>query len=484
MDVKRVVLLLASVALAMLLVSSAPPEPASAQALQRPNILFVFTDDLDASTFNKAMPKTKKLIAQEGVTFPNAYFSEPICCPSRASMLRGQYPHNTKVLRNYYPAGGFQKFWERGLHKATYGTVLDQAGYRTFYGGKLMNGYGLSMFGKPKFAPVLPGWDVWRVPFPLPTSDTYRFDDGSTKRFEGSLHDRLVTEWAKNFIRSSSMKNVPFAAVVSLYAPHEPAEYPGSYAGMYRDAKLPTGGSYNESDVSDKPPHIRKRGSISAEEGAELERYFRKRLRSTRFADDMIAQLYNSLKQNGELSNTIIVVWSDNGYHMGEHRMIGKNNHGSKGSPYIEDVRLPLLIRGPGISHGVRREEFVSAVDLLPTFADVANTTEVPSFVDGRSFLPLARGKDIPWRGFGYSEVPGNPGAWNALYTKTHAYHAWNSGDEELYDLSEDPYELANLLAGEGADANAAEAARYRALVEEMSTCQANECREAESTSP
>jgi N-acetylglucosamine-6-sulfatase len=483
MRVRKIVLLLASVALAMLLVSSAPPEPASARAPQRPNILFVFTDDLDAYTLNKAMPKTKKLIGKAGVTFPDAYFSEPICCPSRASMLRGQYPHNTEVHDNNYPAGGFQKFWEHSLHKATYGTVLDRAGYRTFYGGKLMNGYGRSMFGHRKFAPVLPGWDVWRVPFPLPTSDTYSFEDGSIKSFEGSLHDKLVTQWGENFIRSSSKKNVPFAAVVSLFAPHKPAEYPGGYAGKYRDAKLPTGGSYNESDVSDKPPHIRKMGSISAEEKAELKRYYRERLRSTRFADDMIARLYNGLKQNGELNNTIFVVWSDNGYHMGEHRMIGKNKHGSKGSPYIEDVRLPLLVRGPGIPHGIQRDEFVSAVDLLPTFADVANA-KVPPFVDGRSFLPLARGKDIPWREFGYSEVPGEAGAWNALYTMTHAYHAWGSGYEELYDLSEDPYELDNLLAGDGVDANVAEAARYRALVEEMSTCQADECREAESTSP
>src|SRR5215217_5742809 len=122
MRVRKIVLLLASVAPAMLLVSSAPPKPASAQALQRPNILFIFTDDLDAYTFNKAMPKTKKLIGGAGVTFPNAYFSEPMCCPSRASMFRGQYPHNTHVTQNTYPDGSFRKYWEQGLAKDTYAT--------------------------------------------------------------------------------------------------------------------------------------------------------------------------------------------------------------------------------------------------------------------------------------------------------------------------------------------------------------------------
>jgi N-acetylglucosamine-6-sulfatase len=473
----------------MLLVNSAPREPASAQAPQRPNILFVFTDDLDAYTFNKAMPKTKELIGGSGATLNNAYFAEPVCCPSRASMLRGQYAHNTQVKHNKYPAGGFEKFFERSLHKQTYGTVLDRAGYQTFYGGKLMNGYGTRMFGHERFAPVLPGWDRWRVPLGYPGANTFKFENGRVRHFEGgSLHDELVTQWATNFIANASNHKAPFAAVVSLFAPHKPAKYPDRkrYARMYQEATLPPSPSFDEADVSDKPLWIRNRSRITEQEKLTLLKHQRNRLRSARFADDMVARLHEALKRSGELENTIFVVWSDNGYHMGQHRLIGNKALGDKGTPYIEDVNLPMLVRGPGIPHGVTRDEFVSGVDLLPTFADVANT-RAPSFVDGRSFLPVARGQNVAWRQFGYSEMgfgPGAGGPWSAIYTEDSAYHTWDSGDEELYDLSEDPHELDNLLAGDGGDANAAEAARYRALVEEMSTCQANECREAESTSP
>jgi N-acetylglucosamine-6-sulfatase len=174
---------------------------------------------------------------------------------------------------------------------------------------------------------------------------------------------------------------------------------------------------------------------------------------------------------------TLFVFWDDNGYHMGQHRL-PNDTQGGKGVPYLEDVRFPMLVSGPGIPAGVRRDEFISAVDLLPTFLDVAGA-QVPDYADGRSFLPLARGEDVAWRDFAYSEMSAAARTpkrnWRAVYTKDEAYHEWTAtGDKELYDLSRDPHELENLLSpGDSASS-------FGTLAEKMATCSADACRRAE----
>jgi N-acetylglucosamine-6-sulfatase len=443
------------------------------------------------------MPKTKRLIGNKGVTFDNAYFSEPMCCPSRASMFRGQYPHNTHVTQNTYPDGSFKKYWEQGLARDTYATRLHDAGYRTFYAGKVMNGYGQKTEGK-RLRPVLPGFSVFRGAIGDPEDNTFKFEDGSVKSFPETeqhtrgadknaiygLHDKIVTDWAQDFVERSKGNDKPFALVLSLHSPHFPASYPDSYQDRFVTAGLPRSPGYNEADVSDKPRFLRE-PKITSQEKEDLISYQRKRLRSAAFADNQIGQLVSTLKQTGQFHNTVFVFWSDNGYHMGQHRQIGINTEGnekgdvgSKGLPYLEDVRFPMLVSGPGIPAGARSHKFISAVDLLPTLLDVAGA-HVPNYADGRSFLPLARGKDIAWRDFAYSEMSNAAGTpernWRAVYTQKEAYHEWTAtGDKELYDLSRDPYELHNLLSpGDSA-------ASLGTLVKKMATCSRDACRRAE----
>src|SRR5215210_7863927 len=133
---RRLVVLLGTSTLAVLLawglalVPFEKPE-VSAQTSQRPNIVFILTDDNDASTYENFMPRTKSLIGDAGMTFENATYGHSLCCPSRASIQRGQYPHNTHVYKNNPPNGGFQTFKARGETRDTYATDLHKAGYRT-----------------------------------------------------------------------------------------------------------------------------------------------------------------------------------------------------------------------------------------------------------------------------------------------------------------------------------------------------------------
>src|SRR5215207_7043791 len=363
---------------------------------QRPNILFIQTDDLDRGVFEKAMPKTHTLIANEGVTFENAFFSTPLCCPSRSSIFRGQYPHNTGVYHNSPPNGGFDTFYKNGLHEYTYGTALDEAGYWTAYIGKVLNGYGTQ--GVP--APVLSGYDYFAgrfltaqtfningkvTTFPTtiqkPAKPDYKMCRGNKQCINRKrnayarkvaayhhelrtgiygIYDQIVEKLTLTQIEQTHNSDTPFLIATNLYAPHASTGpmYPESYGTLYRDAQLPTDGSFNEADVSDKPAWLPSGYPLlSSEERSWLTTEYRKRLRSARFADDVIGRLIAKLQEMGELDNTYIVFWTDNGFHMGQHRLpFGKS------SPYTEDVNFPMLMRGPGIQQATR-DEFVSGVD-------------------------------------------------------------------------------------------------------------------------
>jgi len=341
-----------------------------------------------------------------------------------------------------------------------------------------MNGYGGKVNGNT-FNPVLPGWDKFRGTVRGPNDNTFKFEDGSVRKFPQTgfgLHDKIVTDWAQDFIRASAPKDQPFAVVASLRSPHLPADYPDSYEDRFTQATLPRPPSFNEPNVSDKPQFLRY-PKITPDQKSDLAAFNKKRLRSAAFADNQVSQLVSTLKDKREFGNTLFVFWNDNGYHMGQNRLPDVT-HGGKRLPYLEDVRFPMLVSGPGIPAGVRSDEFISAVDLLPTFLDVAGA-QVPDYADGRSFLPLARGEDVEWRDFAYSEMSdaaGTPkGNWRTVYTKEEAYHEWTTtGGKELYDLSRDPHELDNLLSpGDSA-------ASLGTLAERMATCSGDACRRAE----
>jgi arylsulfatase A-like enzyme len=218
---------------------------------------------------------------------------------------------------------------------------------------------------------------------------------------------------------------------------------------MFTNTPLPKPSSFNEADVSDKPQWVRNKRRLSSSQVSNLTRFYRKRLRALQSLDEMVERLVKVLRATGELSNTYIVLTSDNGIYLGEHRLT------AKGAAYNASPRVPLVIRGPGVPRGVTRSQMALNNDLAPTFASWAGV-RLPGFVDGRSLAPLLTSSPpATWRTaflvehrrtpeeFAYVRAIPN---YSAVRTARHHYGEYGSGEKELYDLNTDPTELTNIF--------------------------------------
>ena len=267
----------------------------------------------------------------------------------------------------------------------------------------------------------------------------------------------VFTQKAVNFIESAVRDGQPFFVHLSTYVPHNrKRNFPAPSALRHRDlfpnARVSRKPSFNESDISDKPARMRELPPLTNSQIADLDNRQRKRLQSLRAVDEMIESLIEVLKATEQLDNTYIVFTSDNGFHLGHHRLrFGKR------SPYEEDIKVPLIVRGPSVPAGQTRGHLTGNVDLAPTFVEIAGAT-APDFVDGRSFLTLL--KESPpaeqnWRQAFLVEritkrlrfstrltIP----PYQALRTNDHIYVEYVTGEREMYDLREDPYELRNII--------------------------------------
>jgi N-acetylglucosamine-6-sulfatase len=425
---------------------------AEAQASPKPNIIFILTDDLDAKPESIShMPNLRRYLINQGATFDNAFATTSLCCPSRATILRGQYSHNHGILTNEAPLGGAQRFRELGRENSTIATWLHGGGYRTVEIGKYLNGY------QP---PKPPGWDVW-------------YGGGSDG---GYPTDNYASE-AAQFIRGMKGKSQPFFMWLGTHAPHEPATPPPRYADRFTSATAPRPPSFNEADVSDKPEWIRQKNPLTSSEIDYIDNLYRNRLRSMLAVDDLIGRVVESLQYSRKLSNTYIVFTSDNGWVMGEHRRFR-----GKWSAYEEDIRVPLIVRGPGVPLGTKRSHMVLNNDFAPTFAQLGRAS-VPSFVDGRSIVPLLRsGPPSPsnWRSAFLEEAvayeEGFRPAFKAVRTRGYLWVEYANGERELYNVSEDPYELQSLHQTAPADLKQFLSSR----LDSLRVCAREGCRTAE----
>jgi N-acetylglucosamine-6-sulfatase len=446
--------------IAVLCMSAGQPERSLAQTAAKPNILFILTDDMKQRDLSlKYMPNTQSLLADQGVEFTRAYVTRSLCCPSRASTLRGQYTHNHHVWVNVEPSGGFWNFLDQGLENSTIATWLDAPGlpeddgYDTILIGKYLNRYGLTRSGN--YAPtthVPPGWDEWHAWEGNYQSDTnYDINEnGQIVRYQRSqIHDTdLHARTAENFIRRTA-GGAPFFMYLAPNAPHKPAYFAPRHANMFSSEPLPRPQSFNEADVSDKPQWVQNKPRLSSAKIDELTTLNRKRLRALQSVDEMVGRLVDALTDTGELSNTYIVFTSDNGVYLGEHRLE------EKAAAYQAAPRIPLAMRGPGVPRGVTRSQMALNNDLAPTFASWAGVT-APGFVDGRSLAPLlSASPPTTWRTAFLVEHRSSPEEfayvraipeYYALKTAQYSYVEYpTTGEKELYDLTADPTELTNI---------------------------------------
>jgi N-acetylglucosamine-6-sulfatase len=376
---------------------TAPANSSVAGGSGSPNIILVLTDDQDVQLGSgNYMPNVKKLLVQQGASFSNFYVPLSLCCPSRTSILRGQFPHNSGVLTNTLPNGGFEKAYASGVESATVATLLHNAGYRTVLLGKYLNGYPDT--ASPTYVP--PGWDEWYSPAAGNPYSEYNYtmnENGALVEYGDKPADYLtdvIRARAVDFIkRAAATPSQPLFVFFATYAPHEPFTPAPRHASLFPQVTAPRPPSFNEADVSGKPEYIRTRALLTPGQISGMDEDYRNRLRSLQAVDEAVADLVATLEATGRLSNTYIFFSSDNGYHMGEHRLLP-----GKYTPYETDIHVPLIVRGPGVPAGAVRRQLAGNLDLAETFADLAGVPPLP-FSDGRSLKSLfGATPPVAWR--------------------------------------------------------------------------------------
>ncbi len=415
------------------------------------SIVFVLTDDLDEQSL-PYMPKSLSLIADQGVRFTNSFVATSLCAPSRATILTGLYAHNHGVLTNVAPRGGYPNFVAAGRESSTVATWLKAGGYRTIFLGKYLNGY---PSGSTTYVP--PGWDDWHADFGNEDSgenglEYYNYtinDNGQTISYGNDPSSDYLTDQISRRALAALKQvpaNQPFFMYLAPRAPHAPAIRAQQYDGLFADLSTPRTPNWHEGDMTGKPEWLRAFPLFTQTVVDQIDRHFRDRLGTLQSVDMMIAQLVQELEAEGRLANTYVVLASDNGFLLGPHRF----PHG-KEAPYEESIRVPLILRGPGIPPGQKIDALVANVDYPATFAEWAGVT--PPELDGRSFAALARaGTQADWRSdlllehwnnearTGGEEIPDFVGLRKTTYT----YVEYPTGERELYDITKDPYELSN----------------------------------------
>jgi arylsulfatase A-like enzyme len=455
----------------------------AAAAPPRPNIVVLETDDQTLAEM-EVLPNVRRLIGDEGVTFDTNFDSFSLCCPSRASFLTGQYSHNNGVRGNTLPHGGFEKL--DGTN--TLAVWLQQSGYYTAHLGKYLNGY-----GRRNPLEIPPGWSEWHGSVDPSTYRYYNYtlnENGVLTTYcavpEPSCYQTDVyRDKADEIIRRRAPEG-PFFLWVAFLADHSggPRE-PGDpaqlatpvpaprYKGRLAGTPLPRPPSYNEADVSDKPAGIRRRPLINVRVEAAIQENWQQRRETLLAVDDAVASIVDTLRQTGELDNTLVIFTSDNGFFHGEHRI-----RSGKVLLYEESIHLPLLMRWTGnksLPRGVHRTQLAMNVDDAETILDAAGDTARPGRIeDGVSLLRFWRDGGLELgRDLLIDNTPG-AGHFDAIRSRNFMYAEHQNGDRELYDLQKDPYELQSQHANPAYDPmKNALAARLHNLV----TCAGATCR-------
>ncbi len=404
---------------------------------RRPDIVLVVTDDQRWDSLG-GMPAVQQHLVSEGVRFSNAFVVDPLCCPSRASILTGTYAHTTGVYANSGRYGGWRAF-HRGSESSTVATWLQDAGYRTGLFGKYLNGY--------RSLEIPPGWDrVFAFVSPRPSYFGYTVNDDGVEVSYGfdpkDYATDVVAAEAAEFIRTTP-RNEPLFLWVGESAPHLPAlPAPRHETVTIPDAPSPPP-NFNEVDVSDKPRHIRQLGPVGPGAVAGVRE---RGARSLLAVDDAVERIVAALRRSGRLETTMIVFTSDNGRSLGEHRW----NY--KLAPYEETIRVPLIVRFDALgSQSKVIGRLALNIDLAPTFAELAGIQPAAE-IEGRSLLPLLLADDAEWRRDfliehlrtdrdGAPEIP----TYCAIRSVRWKYVRYETGERELYDLRRDPYELDNV---------------------------------------
>ncbi|KAH8177764.1 sulfatase domain-containing protein [Sarocladium implicatum] len=471
------------------------------------------SDDQDATMDSISyMPRLKEHIIDQGTYFANHFTTTAICCPSRVSLWTGRQPHNTNVTDVDPPYGGFPKFISQGLNDAYLPVWLQDAGYSTYYTGKMFNSHTVDNYDSRHLA----GW----------TSSRFLLDPGTysylnpifQKDHDPPVHHRnehttqLIQTYAAELISKAVGSDKPFFVALAPIAPHsnidsndggppvmtDPIPLP-RHAHLFPSAKVPRTSNFNPESASGVS-WIAQLPRLNESSVDKLDAFYRQRLRALQGVDELVEQVILQLDQAGVLDDTYIIYTSDNGYHLGQHRLPPGKECG-----FEEDIRVPFFIRGPRVPKGATEYAVTAHIDVAPTIHEIARM-ELRDDFDGMP-LPLeprdpetdhsstrehvaveywgsaiAEGEVGGFDGDGQIIMPNNTYKAIRLKSDTHNlyYSVWCSNEHELYDLSVDPHQMDNLYhQNQGSDVSLRNMiSRLDSLMMVMKSCKGLTCRQ------
>ncbi|MFC1611843.1 sulfatase-like hydrolase/transferase, partial [Myxococcota bacterium] len=416
---------------------------------RRLNVLFIAIDDLNdwvgvLSGHPQASTPHLDRLSSQGLLFTNAHTAAPACNPSRAALLTGIRPSSSGVYRNSQP-------WRPVMADAV--TLPDhfrRNGYKTLGAGKIFHGQSPDPFLDPR------AWDVYypgkcrqRPSDPKPAGlplngipDTGHFDWGPVDVSDEAMGDRKVADWVAQQLTETHDR--PFFLACGFFRPHLPWYVPPAYFAQHPldDIELPVVAA---DDLDDVPPAGQRMANPDKDHAnviaydqwhAGVQGY----LASLRFADAMLGMVLDALEASPHVDNTIVVLWTDHGWHLGE------KEHWRKFTLWEESTRVPLIIVAPGVTTaGSRTDRPVSLMDLYPTLIDLAGLPPKPE-LQGRSLVSLLQDPEDSSSTWTEPVLTTYKYKNHALRDSRWRYIRYENGDEELYDHTVDPREWNNLI--------------------------------------
>ncbi|KAK7959100.1 arylsulfatase-like protein [Apiospora aurea] len=449
-----------------------PPIGPEEQSASRPNIVLVLTDDQDLHMDSiDYMPYVKEHLIDHGTFYKKHFCTTALCCPSRATLMTGKAAHNTNVTNVVPPYGGYPKFVSQGLNDKYLPVWLQDAGYNTYYTGKLFNAHSVDNYNSPHAA----GWtssDFLLDPFTYwYMNSTYQRNTDAPVSYEGRHSVEVLTDKALGLLGEAIEANRdhrdndhrPFFLGIAPVAPHAnicdirdvefaPPVPMERHRRLFEGVRVPRTSNFNPEKASSGASWIRALPRQTPENVDYNDHFYRQRLRTLQGVDELVDAVVKKLEKNGLLENTYIFYTTDNGYHIGQHRL-----QPAKQCSFEEDINIPLIVRGPGVAAGAVVTDMVTThTDLAPTDFDGLAIPLLPSEKEKEK----NRHEHVAVEHWGFASNEGRlfdgyrrlylNNTYKALRVAGAAYNlhyqVWCSNERELYDLNTDPGQMVNLL--------------------------------------
>ncbi|KAF2450826.1 Arylsulphatase [Karstenula rhodostoma CBS 690.94] len=471
----------------------------------KPNFVFIITDDQDLHLGSlDYMPLVKKHLGKQGTFYKQHYCTISICCPSRVSLLTGKAAHNTNVTDVSPPYGGYTKFISQGLNDKYLPVWLQEAGYDTYYTGKLMNGHSTSTWNKPLPA----GWNGTKFLVDPGTyiyfNATFQEDKSPPAPAPGQYNTDLVKEKGLDFIDTVAKSDKPFFVGIAPIGPHAEFTRSGPFTKpvgatrhqkLFLDAKAPRTSNWNPDEPSGASwiSRLEKLNDtvIDFHDGWQVGR-----LQSLQSVDELVGEVFKRLEHYNLLDNTYVIFTSDNGYHIGQHRL-----QPGKTCAFEEDINVPFYVRGPNVPKGKTVDVVTTHTDIVPTLFELAGLEQRSDFdgqpipVTSKAIAQQSKNKkrdhvNVEFWGEGIDEGKYGLDAPNNTYKAVRIigerynllYTVWCTNEHELYDMTRDPGQLNNLATPSKwrtlilNQPISKLQARLDALLLVLKTCQASSC--------